>query len=640
MLQNIRDNAKGWLAWVIIIIICVPFALWGINEYLSPTQSVAVAEVNDVEISPMEFRQAFQQRRAQLRAMFKNPNMDLSFMDAQLRQDTLKQLINEELLLQTASEHDMRIGDALLATHIHNYPVFQKDGVFDQARYEQMLGAQGYSPLMFESQVRRDLLSAQLRNGVSQTAFLTEAEAQQNAELQNQERQISYLIISASKAASTVELTKEEIEQYYNDNLKQYETDEKVSIEYVELTLDDLLATQSVDEATLQQQYQERLANYSTPAEWKARHILIELAPDADAATAVEVEQTAKAVYERLQNGEDFSTLAKEFSDDPSTKDEGGLLDWFAAGSDRYPAAITDTVAGLEEGQLSEPVKGQYGYHIIRLDEKKPELVKSFEEVRAELETDLKRAAGESEFYGQAEQFANLAFEHPDSLDTLASTMQLEKKTTGFFNRSGSPDNEADSEVLSDRKVVDAAFSNAVLKDHFNSEVIELDNDHVLVLRVLEHQASQPKVLADVQTEVETALVDKRQQAAAKELAETLLAEVKQGKDPNALATEHELSWAPSQWIKRNAQLEGEAVLSKTAFDLALPQDAAQASYQEVALGNGDYALLAVLAMRAEAGDVSEPKPAANTFGDTQFNAVVATLKANADIKVYEKNME
>lgn len=640
MLQNIRDNAKGWLAWVIITIICVPFALWGIHEYLNPSQSVVLAEVNDVQISPTDFRQAFQQRRDQLRAMFKNPNMDLSFMDAQLRQDTLKQLIDEALLLQAASNWDMRIGDALLATHIHNYPVFQQDGKFDQTRYEQLLRSQGYSPLSFESEVRRDLLSAQLRNGVSQTAFLTEAETQHNAELQNQERQISYLLISASKAASVVDLSKDEIEQYYNDNPQQYQTDEKVSIEYVELTLDGLLAKQTVDEVTLQQHYQERIANYSTPTEWKARHILIALAENADATTAVEAEQKTKTVYERLKNGEDFSTLAKEFSDDTDTKDNGGLLEWFAAGSDRYPAAIADTIAGLEEGQLSEPVKGQFGYHIIRLDEKKPELVKTFDEVRASLEADLKREAGESEFYGQAEQFANLAFEHPDSLDSLASTMQLEKKTTGFFTQAGTPDNEADKAILAERKLIDAAFSEAVLKNHFNSEVIELDNNHVVVLRVLEHQASQLKPLAEVQTAIETALVDQRQQAAAKALAKTLLDELKQNKEPNALAAAHQLSWSPSQWVKRSDRLEGEAALVQTAFKSVLATDAAQASYQQVALSNGDYALLAVLGVRADVGDISEPKPPASAFGDTQFNAMVAALKANADIKVYEKNME
>ncbi|OUD15313.1 SurA N-terminal domain-containing protein [Thioflexithrix psekupsensis] len=631
MLQSIRDNSKGWIAWAIVILISIPFVLWGINEYLSPTQSLAVAKVNDTEISPNDYRQAVQQRRSQLRAMFQNPDMDLSFMDAQIRQDTLQQLINEELLLQTAMANEMRIGDGLLASHLHNYPVFHDNGVFSQARYEQLLSSQGYTPLGFEAQVRRDLLTMQLRNGIEQTAFVTPAATQRQSVLQLQQRQISYLILSSANMAQDLNPSDSEIEAHYQKNLSLYQTDEQVSVEYVELSAKDLANVYTPDEATLMQRYQERIANYTNPMQSKISHILLTETAGSD----TNPQALLAEIKEKLAQGQSFAQLAQEYSQDTDTKDKGGDLGWFTHGQERHIAAIETAAAQLAVGEVSEPIQTPFGYQLIYLADRKAEEVKPFEEVKTALAEDWVQEQIESEFYAQVEQFANLAFEHPDSLDTLADTLHLPKKTSALFSRAGITDDP----VFKNQDILRVAFSDDVVKNGYNSEVVELEQQHVVVLRLAEHRPAEPKPLAEVRDLVKQSLVQNLQQNAAKARADELLAALKAGENPNTLAQNHQLTWPAAQWVARDAQLADKTLLVQEAFKMALPPNG-QANYRLVSLANGDYALLALLAAKTPDIDTPSPIASAGNVGESHFNQLLGSLRAEATVSIFEQNME
>lgn len=652
MLQGIRDGARGWLAWVIVIIICVPFAFWGINEYFSPSPKRVIAEVNGVELSEYDFKREVAQQKRQFYARF--PNMDLSFMNQQIRQSTLTQMIEEEVLVQSVHDVGMRISDALLAAYIHNITAFQIDGVFSQQQYEQALSYQSMTPTSFEWTIRRMLLTNQIRQGVLRSALLTDYDQQQRTRLEKQQRFVSYLIVPASKFNESVIISEAEIDVYYKEHAKQYMTAEQVSIEYVELSQAKIANTQSIDEETLKQRYEERKTSFTTTGQWKARHILIEVGENATAVEEEDASQKAEELLTKIRAGDSFEDLAKQFSDDVGSGKMGGDLGWFEAGMMVKP--FEDGVKALKVGEISELVKSQFGFHIIKLEDVKPDVVRTFDEVRAELEEELQKEFADSEFYGQVEEFANLAYEHPNTLDVLADTLNLESKTSELFDRRGNSETGSINPILRHRKVIEAAFSDTVLKDGYNSELVEIGEQHVVVLRLKDHVAAEAKPLADVEAEIVASIMAEKTQEQAKNLGKSLLDEIKENGDPNTPVKEANLNWTSAQWIERQDSTLGQPAIVSEVFKMGKSAEENKAVYLGLKLDNGDYALVAVLEVKD--GVATTPDTAAATeeenlddpvqqakqqqqqaFGQSDFNQLVSGMKAKADIKDYSAKL-
>lgn len=655
MLQNIREGARGWLAWVIVAVISIPFAFWGINEYFSPAPTRVIAEVNDVELSEYDFRRQVNQQKQRLRAMFQNPNLDLSFMDEQIKQSTLKRMIEEELLVQSAVDVGMRISDALLVGRIHSIPAFQEDGTFSQERYEQLLGYQGLTPPGFERDIRRELLTEQIREGVLRSALITDYDQQQRTRLEEQQRSISYLIIPTSRFKDSVTFTDTDIEAYYKDHADQYMTPEQVSIEYVQLSVEDLINKDPISEETLTERYQERKASFTKPAQWKARHILIDVDPEA-VAELEQAEQKAQDLLAKIRAGEAFDALASEFSDDFGSKKTGGDLGWFGPG--RMVKPFEEAVKAMKVGEISEPVKSQFGLHIIKLEDTKPKTIRPLAEVREQLEKDVQKERAESAFEDQVEQMANLAFERPDSLEGLTGELNLKSQSTELFEKHG---NQPQDSILSHRQVIDAAFSDEVLTDRVNSDVIDIGEQQVVVLRVKDHVPAKAKPIAEVKEQIESSLTQEKTSAEAKTLGESLLEQIKLRSDPEAVVKEHDLKWSAAHWVKRKDTTPKPTIV-REAFKMGHPTEN-QGLYQSLALDNGDYALVAVLAIKdgvapqettASATAPEDEDDKDNTqsdaqrqqvkqqqaaLGETEFNQLVSGLKANAEIRDYSKQL-
>jgi peptidyl-prolyl cis-trans isomerase D len=650
MLQSIREGAKGWIAWVIVIIICIPFAFWGINEYFSPAPKRVIAEVNGVELSERDFQQEVAERKQRIRAMFNNPGIDLSFMDTpEFRNRVLQDMIEEELLVQAAIDSGLRIGDAFLATRIQSFEAFQEDGQFSPSQYEQVLQYQGMTPSGFEWEIRRALLTDQIREGVLRSALVTDYDQQQRTRLDEQQRSINYLIIPRDRFDDTVTMTDADLEKYYQEHLDQYKTAEKVRIEYAELSKSDLAEAKPLSEETLKQHYQERKASFTTPGRWKARHILIEVDKEASVSDKEEAKQKAQDILTKIGNGESFETLAKQFSDDIGSKNQGGDLGWFGSGTMVKP--FEEALKSMKVGGISEPVKTRYGFHIIELVDVEAEKVQSFEQVREQLETDLKTEQAESEFYGQVEQMANLAFENPDNLDMLIETLNLERKTTDWFDKTGGRQTDDSDSILSHSKVIEIAFSDEVLKERFNSEPIEIDEQHVVVLRIKEHQPAKAKPIDDVKDEIKSALKRERTQAEAEKLGSDLLDQIKLKGEANVVK-EQALNWSTEQWVKREDSTPQRAIIEQ-AFKMGQPSEN-KAIYQGLTLNNGDYALIAVLDIKdgvveetktdTEDKDKADPKQQEKqqqqqAFGESEFNYFISGLKVDAEIKDYSKKL-
>lgn len=644
MLQSIRDSAQGWLAWLIVIFISIPFALWGIEEYLHPAPKRVIAEVNGVELSEYDFKDQVNQRKRQLQAMIQNQNIDLSFMEQQIRQSTLKQMIDQEVLKQSAINAGLRINDALLVRHIQSFPEFQENGVFSQKRYEQLLGERAAG---FERNLRLGMLTAQVREGVIRSAIFTDYEQEQYTRIEKQQRLISYLIIPRSRFKDLVSISDAEIEAHYQKYAKQYMTPEKVSIEYVELSKKDLVSQEALDEETLKTYYEERKASFTTPGQWKARHILIQVAPNAAMAEKEAAQKKAQEILAKIQAGESFEELAKQFSDDPGSKSKGGDLGWFGPGVMVKP--FQDALKAMKVGEVSKLVQSPFGFHIIKLDDVKPEVVRPFAEVRTQLAEDIQKEYLESKFYGKVEELANLAYEHPESLEVLKNSLNLESKTTGLFGRNGNPDYP----ISLNPKVIAAAFSNEVLKEGFNSEPVPIGEQHVVVLRVKDHVAAKAKPLSEVREEIVLAIRQEKTQAQALALGKNLLEQIKEKGDADVAAKTQNFSWSPAQWVERNDSKFDEPEIVADAFKLGRPAKD-KALYHGIQLDNGDYALVAVLSVKdgvklttVQADkDSNKPNPGEQAIleqeqaiGFSEFNQLLSGLKAKAEIKDYSAKM-
>lgn len=647
MLQSIREHAQGFLAWVIVLLISIPFALWGIHEYLRPNTQVVIAEINNTEVPYNEFQDTVQRYRRQLQAMMQQ-RIDLTAMEPQIRETALKSMIQQEVLVQAAHHAGLRIGDALLAKWIHE-AFQQQDGTFNQDQYVETLRMQGLTPERFEMQTRRELLVNQLKQGVVSSALLTHYDTQTQARLEKQQRLVTYLLIPASQFTESTTVSDKEIQEYFTQHADQYMTDEMVSVEYVELSNEMIASDIKIDDEAAKQYYEVHKASFSTPVQWHAQHILIELKNGASEAEVNAAEQKAKDVLTRIKAGEAFDTLAKEYSNDTGSAAQGGDLGTFGEGVMVKP--FEDKLKEMKVGEVSEPVRTQYGFHLIKLVDEVPSVVKPFDEVKAELIKTLQTEQADAEFYAKLDQFSNLAFEHPDSLAPLADGLSLEIKNTELFTRQG---NKEDTKALSAyTKVVEAAFSDTIVKENLNSEPIDLGDQKVVVIRLKQHQPAQPKSLETVKEDIRALLKTDKIKAATKQLADNLLNEFKKGSDIDTVTQQHNLHWTQAQWITRQDSSLGQPAIVREAFKLGRPnQDTAL--YQNIELGDGNYAIFAVLEVKdgileaeTPSADPKQPTPAEQTkkrqqlaFGETDFNQFSEELKSEAKIVLHKDKLE
>jgi peptidyl-prolyl cis-trans isomerase D len=633
MLQGIRDRAQSWLMWVIVILIIIPFALWGIHEYFGGGRDVPIAVVNGKEIPMREFQQVLQQQRFRMQTSL-GAAFDLDeAADRRLRRELLERMIEDEVLVQTSGAHGMAVSDEQLAALIHTLEPFRVDGRFSRERYETVLRSQGYVPAAFEQSFRRTLLTGQLQAGVTNSDFLTEPELQRLARLEGQTRTFRYLVIPASRFADPAVATDTAIQEYYASNGDRFVVPERVTVEYVELSLDELASAVRVEEEDLRQRYESLKSSYTTPEQRRARHILLSLPEDADAAATEAALIRARELRGRLLAGESFEELARAHSQDPGSAAQGGDLGAFGRGTMVGP--FEDAVFAMQVGEVSEPVRSPFGVHVIRLDAVQPAEVRPLASVRETLVRELQRERAEPVYFEQGERLANLAFEHPDSLDPAARELGLTIRQAEPFGRSGG------TGPASEPRFVAAAFADEVLQRGQNSEPLELRGGRVAVLRVKEHQAAAQRPLAEVRAEVAEKLVSQAARGKAEQVGRDALARLAAGDAPEALAGTLGAEW---QEVSR-AGRESPAVdplLRRRVFQMARPQGDRPAA--EVAeLTNGDVAVVLLSAVDdgdagAELGTLRQRIE--SDYGRTVYDAFVKQLRAGADVQTYADRLQ
>lgn len=580
MLQSIRDKAQGWFAWAIVALISVPFALWGIQEYLGVGAAPVVASVNGQDIKEREFETAYQRFRASLRQQLGDAYRADLFDETQLREDVLQSMVRDRLISQASDRIGLRISDSHVRGAIAGIPAFQVNGQFNSSSYEQVLRQQGYSEQEFQEQIRQSLLIEQLTSAITNSELTTQHELSESKRLRDQRREVSYLLFSAADFIKSGTVNADEVDAYYAANQSQFMLPERVQISYLELKMSQLSENVTPDEEELRRFYEDRQAEYVTQEQRRVSHILITIDDGEDAESAAR--NKAQEALKRIQNGEAFATVAKELSQDPGSAEQGGDLGFIEPGM--MDPFFDKVLFELKKGETSEPVRTDFGFHLIQVTEIRKGSKKSFEDVKDALQAAYSSNEAEGEFYKHLERLVDLAFEHPDSLEPAAEALGLNIITSDWVSRADA------NKIPGGNRAVNLAFGEDVLVEGNNSELIEIAADHGMVLRVHAHEEAAARPLNQVRDEIATIL--KQQQAAtlAEEKARLLLPRLRQGETLEQLAAEASLKAEKVGMIARGDSKLSPAIVQRL-FSMPRP-NGDSAVFDGVALSNGDFAVI------------------------------------------------
>ncbi len=623
MLQAINDRIKGWLGAMVIVLITIPFAFWGIESYLGGGKEFA-AIIDGEEIPVFQFENAYANQLAKLNKQY-GENLPLS--NNQIKSQVMDQMINTRVLEDNSYASGYRISDAGLKKGVT--AIFTREGRFDRDYFENFLAYNGMTVNQYEYTLRNEMRILQKQNGLVSSSIMTDEEARQLAALEQQTREISLIRYKLNVNSPDIKITEEDIDTHYQSNAAQYMTPERVSVEYVELTSDNLAEDIELDESRVQAMYDEYKQSVLKNEERKARHILLQTG-ESDDKTKDVVLKRIQELQQRLQDGASFEDLAREYSEDPGSAKQGGDLDWVSAGQMVKP--FEDALFNLNKGEISDVVETRFGLHLIKLDDMRSGEIKSYAEKRDDFARELQQEMISGMFYDASENMAITAYENPDSLDAVIDVVDVPSTKTDLFTRAGG------AGLASNEKFRNTAFSSAVLQDGLNSDVIELSPEHVVVMRLLKHEPASPVPLEQVRARIENEL--KFMAARDKALADAMNAKnrIADGASPESVLAGDQSIENPAAFSRRDA-FNMDPFIGRATFLMPHPENNLP-SVQEVNTQTGEIAVIVLDKVNTPSDITQEQIEAVKQkrsadIASAEFSYALSTMRSAADI---EKN--
>lgn len=573
MLQKLNERIQGVVAWIVIILIAITFTLFGVDYYMQSHQaSDAEAVVNDQPISKQAFEISYRRSRQQ-----RDPAQFTAASENALRKQVLDDMVINMITVQAAKKGGFEVSPEQANAAIVSIPQFQQDGRFSTERYQQALSGAMFTPESFQNEVRQGMLLNQQRFAFIGSAFALPAEIKRFVKLYMQTRDYNYLQIPTALFMDKKQITDEQVTAYYKKHPQEFVTPEKVSIDFVRLSMQQMRDTLKVNEEDIQRYYDENQNNFLTPAQWKVSHILFALPEEADEDVQKEVKQNAEEAYQALQNNPmQFSQWVNTMSSDKLSTVNDGALPWIAAGQTEFDKALSTLT---QPGQISEPLKTSHGYEIFKLIAYKPAKLKPFNEVKSQISEQLMTEVAQAHYAQALEQLTDLSYQTPDSLSPVAEQLKLTIEQTEPFSREG-----GNTAISKNKQVINSAFSHDVLELGNNSEPVQLDNDSVVVLRVNKHIPTAEKPLLEVKETIVNKLALKQAEIKAKELGSTLLKEKNEAAEADLAAKQ--LVWQEVDSASRDSD-KADAMINDLAFSIARPN-----SQDGRKLVNGDYVIV------------------------------------------------
>jgi peptidyl-prolyl cis-trans isomerase D len=633
MLQAMRNKMHGWPSILLLGISVFAMSFFGMEGYLTSNDSAYVAKVGKQEISQTDFQDRMNQLRQQETAE-QGDKFDSSVLQKpEVKQRVLDGMIDQHLLLAATSDWGMRVSDNAVRDYIAAIPQFQLNGKFDPTTYRTFLEGQRKTPGMFESDIRSSLAAQLLPNAIADSTIISDAQVNQFLSLAAQRRDVRYIVLPKSKVADQ-QVTEAQAQAYYKAHLADYMNPEQVSVKYLEVDAAELKLDATPDDSELQKRYESEKQRFVQPEQRLVSHILIDVPTNATPAQ----QKAALAKAEKIATEAtpaNFAALADKESQDAGSKRQGGDLGWLEKGV--TTPAFDNALFALDKGQISKPVLSTDGYHVIWLRDIRAGASKPFAEVRDQLLKEVSSSERDRKYNEVAGKMSDETYQNPSSLEPAATALDLPIKTTGLFSQVGGDG------VAANAKVIAAAFSDDVLVQGNNSGLIDLGNDHSVVLHVDKHVPAAARPFAEVRADVDKRLLDERIAAASKKAADTLLARVRQGTTMDAAAAEVGASVRTAAAVERNATNVPAPLLTQ-AFLLPHPA-AGKAEFAAVDMHDGSYALMAL--DKVQAGDLttvtSEQRESlrqqmAQAYAVEATRELVDMLRAKAKIK-YNKTL-
>lgn len=624
MLENIREGLKGPWAIIIVALIVISFVFTGVGSYLGSNVSDAVAIVNDEEIGQQQLEIAVSNERNRMESQFGEAVSTLFESDeyfAEFRQGILERIINEKLIAQKANELGLRVSDAQVKEAILQFPQFQVAGQFSNEVYQSSIRRAGYNADQFAEFMRVQMTQEQLTQALLGSSISSTKAVESVLALQQQSRDARYVEIPADKYLEEVVVEETQIQDFYAQNIHRYDTEERVKLSFIDLSVDNLMANVDVIESDIESYYQENLAFYKTDEKREVAHILFETSEE-DATTE------AQDVLQQLKDGADFAALALEVSDDTVSAEEGGNLGQIDEGD--FDPAFSEAVFGLQAvGDISDVVETEFGLHIIKLTSLTPEVITPLAEIREEIIENIKRDKATDEFFALQTEMENIAFESIDSLDDIASLINRPVLETDFFTKSNYPAS------VNYPQVQNVAFSEELVVEGVNSEVLTIDNDTVMVIRVAGHEPQRTKGIEEVRGDIEQELKTDAAQQLALTWAQSLQEVLSNESDINLKLQEKSLEWQRFDALTRFSTDVPRNVIS----DLFALSGSPDNRSSVVSLFNGNVGLVVLDAVN-EVSDITEddvnaltPR-LANQQAQRTFENFVSSLRDEAQIQL------
>lgn len=625
MLQALRNNLKGTVAIIVVGMLVIPFALFGVDAlFVNSVRGDIAAEVNGESISNVELARAIEfQKQAIIAQSGIEPNSDI-VSEENLRSPVLKRLTQRAALVQSAQSAGMGIDVDRLNKEISGQEQFYVDGRFNVQRYRQLLANYGYTPATYMTTLGQDLILNQQSKGFANTSFITEQELSGVIGLAQQKRTFFHITLPSKTIKDSITIDNESIQAYYDKNQLNYQVPDKVTVEYIELSIAGLASKRDVPEEEIKAQYEQELATFNSEPEYQIAHILIENA------SAPEQAEKVKAVEAGMAKGTDFSALVKQYSDDAGTRDNGGDLGTVLPGI--YPESFEQAAFALEQGAVSQAVTTDAGVHFIKMLKKTIPQPPSYESQKPLITKRIKTAAAEEEYIVLAEQMDSLTFSS-DNLTEAAESLGLSVQSTQAFSRNGGPGIAAESAV------VKAAFSEEVLKEGHNSAVIELQNNRSIVLRLKELKPAHIQPLDQVKSRITETLLKEAVEKKLTETSNTLREQLQSGGDPKEVAEAAGYVYGFAENVQRSDVTQNREVVTK-AFTLPKPEQD-KTVYEGFSLTNGDYVLLGLQGVEyGKTADMTGQQVIGltsrlrNQIGQYETLAYESFIEAQADIDI------
>lgn len=613
MLQTIREHTQGWIAGTIISIIILTFALWGIHSYfVGGADTSNVAEVNGIEINKEQLAVAYERLRRQI------PNtQDTAKNETALKQRALQALIDIEVLKQASTAQGYQIFDRQIDAYLQSMPEFQVNGQFSVERFQEILSSTLLSTSEFLDLIKTSLLIDQPKLGIVLTSFALPNETNYTISLVNQERDIQYINIPLQHFfAQTIHISTQKIQDYYNQHKNDFMTPEQLNVEYLELSLNDLTRKMTPTESMLRNFYNENINSYTQPTKWKFASIEIALTNTLSHDEIMQAKQKADKLAEAMKTTDNLPKLVR---------DNGGSLfndAWITL--NQVPEEFQKAAASLTRvGEVTAPFKTGNGFAILKAVDMQTPKIQAFEEVKDKVKDAYIHQHAEEKLAELREQLADAAYEHPDSLEFAAKSLGLSIKTSELFSKT-----KPGKDISQYKKVRDVAFSNDIINLQNNSDVIQVNPETMVVLRMKSHLASTLLPLSDVTKQIEEKLKAQEADIQAAKFANDLKVKLQAGANPQQLATTVHLTWNNVGMMGRYSNKVDSAILD-LAFRLPQPSTAQRIVYGVTRLPNG-YALVALKGIKN--GDGADKKQ------NIVFSEQVQSSEGVLEYELYKRN--